>query len=113
MDDDNQLYDVNEFWRFDMRVGEVIEAEKIQRTKKLIKLTVDFGNHMRVIIAGIGDQYTPEDLRGKKMIFVINLKPKKLSGVVSEGMMIVAEEKDGKVHLITLSDDVPNGTKVW
>ncbi len=113
MDSDEKLYDVNEFWKFDMRVGEVKAAERIPRTHKLIKLTVDFGDHSRTIIAGIGDQYTPEDLMGKKMIFVVNLKPKKLSGVISEGMMVVAEEEDGKVHLITLSNDVPNGTKVW
>ncbi len=107
------LYDVKEFWKFNMRVGEVKEAERIPRTRKLIKLSVDFGDHTRTIIAGIGDQYTPEDLNGKKMIFVLNLKPKKLSGVVSEGMMVVAEEDDGKVHLITVSKDIPNGTKVW
>lgn len=113
MSAENELYDVKEFWRFDMRVGEVKEAERIPRTKKLIKLTVDFGDHTRTIIAGIGDQYTPEDLMRKKMVFVLNLKPKKLSGVVSEGMMVVAEEEDGKVHLITLANDIPNGTKVW
>jgi tRNA-binding protein len=108
-----ELYDVNDFWKFDMRVGHILSAEKIERTKKLIKLYVDLGAEKRTVVAGIGDQYGPEDLKDKKMIFVVNLKPKKLSGIVSEAMLVVAEEEGGKVHLITVSDEVPPGTKVW
>jgi len=107
------LYDVEEFWKFKMRVGLVKKAERIPKSKKLIKLTVDFGDHERTIVAGIGDQYNAEDLEGKKMIFVVNLKPKKLMGVESQGMLVVAEdEKTGKVYLITV-DDAPVGAKVW
>lgn len=109
----SELYDVKEFWKFIMRVGLIKEAERIPKSNKLIKLQVDFGDEERTIVAGIGDQYTPEDMQGKKMIFVLNLKPKKLMGVESQGMLIVAEEESGKVHLITLKDEVPQGAKVW
>jgi len=106
------LYDVEEFWKFDLRVGMVKDAEKIPNSKKLIKLEVDFGGEERTIVTGIGDQYSPDDLKEKRMIFVLNLKPKKLMGVESRGMLLLAEEDSGKVHLIT-AENVPVGTKVW
>jgi len=110
---DKQLYDVDEFWKFNMRVGMIKVAERVPKSKKLIKLNVDFGDESRIIIAGIGDQYSPEDLEGKKMIFVLNLKPKKIMGIESQGMLVVAEdEKNNKVYLITV-DDAPVGCKVW
>ncbi len=107
-----ELYDVEEFWKFNLRVGLVKEAEKVPRSKKLIKLVVDFGNEERTIVTGIGDQYKPEDLEGKKMIFVTNLKPKKLMGVESQGMLLLAEE-DGKVYLVEVNEEIPLGVKVW
>lgn len=96
-----------------MRVGKVIKAEKLKRTRKLIKLVVDFGKETRTIVTGIADQYNPKDLEGKKFIFVLNLKPKEFSGVKSEGMLIVAEEENGKVYLLPVPEEVPVGTKVW
>jgi len=108
-----ELYDVSEFWKFDLRVGLVRKAEKLRRTKKLIKLDVDFGTERRTIITGIADQYSPEELEGRKFIFVLNLKPKEFSGVKSEGMLIVAENKDGRVYLLPVPEEVPAGTKVW
>jgi tRNA-binding protein len=108
-----ELYDVEEFWKFKIRVGKVIEAERIPRTKKLIKLTVDFGDEKRVIVTGIADQYSPNDLKGKKFMFVVNLKPKVIAGVESNGMLLVGEDERGKVYLIPVPDDVPVGIKVW
>jgi len=108
-----ETYDVKEFWKFDLRVGLVKKAEKIKRTRKLIKLIVDLGKEERIIVTGIADQYSPEDLEGRKFIFVLNLKPKEFSGVKSQGMLIVAESEDGKVYLIPVPDEVPVGTKVW
>lgn len=106
-------YDVDDFWKFDLRVGLVKEAEKVPKSRKLIKLLVDFGKEERTIVTGIADQYSPEDLKGKKMIFVLNLKPKNLMGLESRGMLILAEEEGGKVHLIEVDPRVPLGTKVW
>ncbi|AMQ18177.1 methionine--tRNA ligase subunit beta [Thermococcus peptonophilus] len=108
-----ELYDVDEFWKFDLSVGLVKGAEKLKRTKKLIKLDVDFGNEERTIITGIADQYSPEELEGEKFIFVLNLKPKKLSGVESQGMLLLAETEDGNVYLLPVPDEVPVGTRVW
>ena len=108
-----ELYDVSEFWKFDLRVGLVRKAEKLKRTRKLIKLDVDFGGEERTVITGIADQYSPEELEGKKFIFVLNLKPKEFSGVKSEGMLIVAENEEGRVYLLPVPDEVPVGTKVW
>lgn len=108
-----ELYDVSEFWKFDLRIGLVRKAEKLKRTRKLIKLDVDFGTERRTIITGIADQYSPEELEGRKFIFVLNLKPKEFSGVKSEGMLMVAEDESGRVYLLPAPDDVPEGTKVW
>ncbi len=108
-----ELYDVEDFWRFRMRVGRVVRAERIERTRKLIKLTVDFGDEKRTIVTGIADQYPPEALEGKKFIFVVNLKPKVIAGVESQGMLLVGEDEKGKVYLIPVPDEVPVGIKVW
>ena len=107
------MFDVEEFWKFDLRVGKVLVAERIAGSKKLIKLDVDFGSEKRTIVTGIADQVDPEILIGKKMIFVLNLKPKKMMGVESQGMLLLAEEEGGRVHLIEVPDEVPVGTKVW
>ncbi len=106
-------YDVEEFWKFDLRVGLVKRAERIPKSRKLIKLLVDLGSEERIVVTGIGDQYGPDDLEGRKMIFVVNLKPKRLMGVESQGMLLLAEEEDGRVHLIEVGEQVPLGTKVW
>ena len=108
-----ELYEVENFWKFDMRVGKVVGAEKIKRTRKLIKLIVDFGKEKRTIVTGIADQYAPEDLNGKKFVFVLNLRSKKFAGVESQGMLIVGEDENGKVYLIPVPDNVPIGIRVW
>jgi len=108
-----ELYDVDEFWKFDLRVGLVKRAEKLKRTRKLIKLEVGFGSGERTVITGIADQYRPEELEGKKFVFVLNLKPRKLSGVESQGMLLVAETNDGRVYLLPVPDEIPVGTRVW
>lgn len=109
----SELYDVEEFWKFMIRVGLITEAERIPRTKKLIKMTVDFGDEKRTVVTGIADQYSPEDLIGKKMLFVTNLKPKKIAGVESQAMLLVAEEENGKVYLIEVSKETPVGIRVY
>lgn len=108
-----ELYDVDEFWKFDLRVGLVKRAERLKRTRKLIKPDVDFGSEERTIITGIADQYSPEELEGKKFVFVLNLKPRKLSDVESHGMLLLAESEDGRVYLIPVPEEVPVGTRVW
>jgi len=108
---EEETIDIDYFKKIDLRVGVVKEAERIEGTNKLILLKVDLGSGSeRTIVAGIGDQYDPEDLIGKKLIIVANLKPKKIRGVESQGMILAAESK-GKVFLVT-AEDSPPGAKV-
>jgi methionyl-tRNA synthetase len=103
--------DINEFGRLDLRVAQVTAAEKIQGSKKLLKLQVDLGGESRQIVSGIADAYEPESLVGRKVVLVANLKPAKLMGVESFGMVLAAS-LDGKAVLCTFDRDVPPGTKV-
>ena len=109
----SQEHLVEEFWKFDLRVGYVLSAEKIAGTEKLIKLIVDFGDEKRTIVTGIADQHDPTEIAGRKMVFVINLKPKKVFGIESKGMLLLAEDKDRKTYLITADDNIPLGSKFY
>ena len=102
---------IEEFSRIDLRVGKVISAERIPKTKRLIKLIVDLGAEKRQIIAGLGEWYSPEYFVGKYVIIVANLKPKKIRGVESQGM-ILAADAPGKPVILTVAEEVPVGTRV-
>ncbi len=101
-----------DFKKLDIRIGVIVSAEKIEGTDKLLKLTVDLGDKdHRVVVAGIAKSHSPEDLRGKQIPMVVNLEPRKLRGVESQGM-ILAAVVDGKAVLLSPDNDVPQGTKV-
>ncbi len=99
---------IEDFAKVEMRVGQVVEAEKIENSRKLIKLKVDIGIEVRQVVAGIADAYEPASLLNKKVVIVANLKPARLMGVESNGM-IVAASVDGKPVLATFTEEVPNG----
>lgn len=99
---------IDEFAKVQMRVGQILEAEKVEGSRKLIKLKVDIGTEVRQVVAGIAEAYDPAGLINKKIILVANLKPAKLMGVESNGM-VVAASADGKPILATFMEDVPNG----
>jgi methionyl-tRNA synthetase len=103
--------DIAEFAKIDLRVALVTAAEKIAGSKKLVKMQVDLGSERRQIVAGIADAYEPEALIGRKVALVANLKPAKLMGVESNGMVLAASI-DGKAVLCTFDADVPPGTKI-
>jgi len=103
--------DIADFARVELRSARILEAEKIAGSKKLIKLQVDLGDERRQVVAGIADSYAPEALVGRNVVIVANLKPAKLMGVESNGM-VLAGSKDGKAVLCTFADEVPPGTKV-
>ncbi len=107
-----EIITFDQFMKTDLRVGKIVDAENIPKSRKLIKLIVDLGDlGKRQIVAGIADSYNAEDLVGKKVIIVANLKPAKLMGVVSEGMLLAADI-DGKAKIISCPEDIPEGTKV-
>jgi methionyl-tRNA synthetase len=99
---------IEEFSKVQMRVGQILEAKKIEGSRKLIKLRVDIGTEVRQVVAGIAEAYEPASLLNRKIVLVANLKPARLMGVESNGM-IVAASIDGKPVLATFTEDVPNG----
>jgi len=100
-----------EFQKIDLRVGKIIEAEKIEGTDKLLKLKVDLGEEERQLVAGIAKFYQPEDLIGKEIVVVANLEPKILRGIESQGMLLAADV-EGKPVLLKPDQEVPPGTKI-
>ena len=100
-----------EFQKIDLRVGKIIEAEKIASSEKLLKLKVDFGGEKRQLVAGIAKFYQPEDLIGKEIVVVVNLEPKNLMGIESQGMLLAADDK-GKPVLLRPDKEVLPGSKI-
>jgi len=101
----------DEFKKMDLRVGEVLKAEKVEGTEKLIKLEVDIGTEKRTMVAGVADVYSPEELVGKKLIVIVNLKPAVIRGIESQGMLLAAEV-EGKATIPFFDRDVLTGAKV-
>ncbi|MDI9642393.1 MAG: methionine--tRNA ligase [Archaeoglobales archaeon] len=102
---------IEDFKRLDLRIGKVLCAERVPKSKKLLKLIVDLGNEKRQIVAGIAENYSPEELIGKFVVVLANLKPAKLMGVESKGM-ILAVDVDGKAILLTVDKEVKPGEKI-
>jgi methionyl-tRNA synthetase len=102
---------IDKFFEVDLRVAEIRAAEKVEKSKKLIKLTVFDGESERTLVAGIATKYAPEDLVGRKVVIVANLQPAKLMGIESNGMVLAASI-DGEPSLLAVDPDVPAGTKV-
>jgi methionyl-tRNA synthetase len=104
---------INDFRRIDLRVAEVIAAEALPKSKKLLKLTVSLGAEQRTILAGIAQHYAPTDLVGKKVVVVANLEPAKLMGQESQGMVLAGStDDDGALAVLVLDRDLPAGAKV-
>jgi methionyl-tRNA synthetase len=99
---------IEDFAKVQLRAGQIIEAEKVTGSRKLVKLKVDLGSETRQVVAGIAEAYEPEALIDKKIVLVANLKPAKLMGIESNGM-VVAATADGKPVLATFAENVPNG----
>jgi methionyl-tRNA synthetase len=109
----NTKITIEDFAKVELRVGVVKTAERIQGADKLLKLTVDIGDEVRQILAGIALAYTPEELVGRKVVIVVNLAPRKMRGVESNGMLLAASAgADGKPVLCTFAEDIPAGSKV-
>jgi len=108
---DNITFD--DFTKLDMRVGTIIEAEKMPKTKKLMVLKVDTGNDVRTIVSGIAESFTAEEVVGKRVTVLINLVPRAIRGVDSEGMILMTETTEGKFVFINPDEDgIGNGATI-
>jgi methionyl-tRNA synthetase len=105
------LISIDDFARVELHVAEVLEAEPVKKADRLLKLQLDLGSEKRQVVSGIAKHYQPEELKGMKVICVTNLKPVKLRGELSEGMILAASEGD-RLVLATVSGDIPNGTRI-
>ena len=99
-----------DFLNMDIRVSTILAAEKVAKTKKLLKLTVDTGLDRRVIVSGIAEHFTPEELVGRQVLVLVNLAPRELKGIVSNGMILMAEDASGK--LLQPGEKTNNGATV-
>lgn len=106
-----ELIGIEDFAKVELKVGMVISAERVEKSEKLIKLKVDTGEE-RQIVAGIGKAYDPERLIGKKIVVVANLKPAKLMGIESQGMLLAATDDEGTLSILSLDRDVKQGARV-
>jgi methionine--tRNA ligase beta chain len=101
-----------EFQKLDLRIGKIVEATPIPNSKKLIKITVDFGSEKRQAVAGLLKWYKPEELVGKKCVFLLNLQRRVLAGVESQCMILAAEDEAGNVTVLQPEKDIAEGSKV-
>ncbi|MBC8282174.1 MAG: methionine--tRNA ligase subunit beta, partial [Nitrospinae bacterium] len=102
---------IDEFMKVDLRTGKILEAEKVKKSKKLVQLKVDIGTETRQILAGIAESFEPEDLIGRTVIIVANLKPAKLMGIESQGMLLAANN-DGSLLLAGFDKEPGLGIQV-
>lgn len=104
--------DIDEFFKVDLRAGKVVECEKLPKSNKLLRIKLDDGFGGRQVLSGIAKWYRPEDLIGKTVMFVANLKPAKLAGEMSEGMICAADMPDGSAKVVFLDPNTPAGAKI-
>lgn len=112
LEPEKEAIDFEEFTRSDLRTATVLNAEKVPKTGKLLKVELDTGLDKRTVVAGIAQWYNPEDLTGKKVVVVTNLKPRKIKGIESKGMILMANNPDGKLVLVSPGKDAENGAAI-
>ena len=101
-----------DFSKLDLRVGQVISAEKIKKSDKLIKFIIDTGRDKRTVLSGIAKHFTPEEMVGKKVVVLVNLAPRKIMGQESQGMLLFAENPDGELVEVTPQGNSLNGAPI-
>jgi methionyl-tRNA synthetase len=102
----------DDFQKMDIRVGTIIEAEKVAKTKKLLKLKIDTGIDQRIVVSGIAEFYNPEEIIGQQVSILVNLEPRVLKGIVSQGMILMAEDADGTLKFVSPISITKNGAEV-
>ena len=101
-----------DFDKMDIRTATVLEAERVPKTEKLLKLTIDTGMDKRVIVSGIAEYYSPEDMLGRQICILVNLKPRVIKGVESKGMILMAKQPDGTMRFLTPEETILNGAEI-
>jgi methionyl-tRNA synthetase len=110
---EESLISIDDFAKVDLRVATVLECERVEKSKKLLKLKLDMGGETRQVVSGISEFYSPEELVGKQVVIVANLKPAKLMGIESQGMILAASTPgDEELAVVTLQRHIPNGCKI-
>ena len=102
----------DDFNKMDIRTGTILEAERIPKTKKLLKLTIDTGIDKRTVVSGIAEYYNPEEIIGQQVSILVNLEPKELKGIQSQGMILMAQDADGSLKFVTPTTPVKNGSEI-
>jgi methionyl-tRNA synthetase len=105
------LIGIEDFMKADLRVGRIVSAERVEKSEKLVRLKVDIGTETRQVVAGIGKSYAPEELLGKSVVIVANLKPAKLMGIESQGMLLAASSGD-LLAVATFDRETKPGSRV-
>lgn len=105
-------YVYDDFAKMQFQVGEIISCEAVPKSKKLLCSQVKIGSQVRQIVSGIKAHYSPEEMVGKKVMVLVNLKPAKLAGVMSEGMILCAEDAEGNLALVTPEKNMPAGAEI-
>lgn len=110
-DRDRKMITIEDFAKIELRVGKILEAKQVSGSNKLVAMKVDTGEE-RQLVAGIGSHYTPEELTGMRIVVVTNLKPVKLMGVESQGMLLAVSDDTGRLAIITTDREIKEGAKV-
>ena len=110
---DKPAIEIDDFAKVQLKIALVTACEKVEKSKKLLKLTVKIGEETRTVVSGIALAYTPEQLVGKKLAMITNLKPAKLCGIVSEGMIVCAEDENGNLAYLTPEKDIADGSQIF
>lgn len=108
----DEIITIDDFSKVKLKVGEVIKCEKVEKADKLLKSQIKIGSEVRQIVSGIAKFYSPEEMVGKKVVVVTNLKPVKLRGILSEGMILAASDENGNLKTITVDGDIESGSEV-
>lgn len=106
------MISIDDFAKIDLRVAKVIEAEKVEGSDKLLKLKLEVGAETRQVVSGISKYYSPEDMVGKNVVFIANLKPARLRGIESQGMILAAENDKKELVLLTVDNEIDSGSKI-
>lgn len=108
----SSFINLEEFQKLELRVGEVVQVERVEGTRALLALRVNLGDEERTLVAGLAPYYRPEEMLGKKVVVLANLEPATIRGIQSEGMLLAADDGKGGVSLLTVDRDIAPGSKI-